>query len=62
VARLDRRSCLPSAVPGADIAGAIFVLMAIGTTLMTGPLFGFVWQRSRDYAVDAARLTATGLR
>ena len=32
----------------------ILVLMAIGTTLMTGPLFGFVWQRSKEYAVESA--------
>jgi len=40
----------------------MLVLMAIGTTLMTGPLFGLVWQRSEEYAVDAERLTAAGLR
>ncbi len=33
----------------------MLVLMAIGTTLMTGPLFGLVWQRSEPYAVDAER-------
>jgi hypothetical protein len=31
VSRLDHRSCLPSAVSSADMAGAILVPMAIGT-------------------------------
>jgi Kef-type K+ transport system membrane component KefB len=40
----------------------MLVLMAIGTTLMTGPLFGLIWQRARDYSVDGEALTAPGLR
>ncbi len=33
----------------------ILVLMAIGTTLMTGPLFSVVWDREREPAVDPWR-------
>jgi Kef-type K+ transport system membrane component KefB len=30
----------------------MMVLMAIGTTLMTGPLFGYVWSRSNEPVMD----------
>jgi hypothetical protein len=30
----------------------MMVLMAIGTTLMTGPLFGYLWNRSNDPVMD----------
>jgi Kef-type K+ transport system membrane component KefB len=40
----------------------MLVLMAIGTTLMTGPLFGLIWQRSDDYAVESEILIVPGLR
>jgi Kef-type K+ transport system membrane component KefB len=40
----------------------MLVLMAIGTTLMTGPLFGFIWQRHAQYAVEPERATVGGLR
>jgi Kef-type K+ transport system membrane component KefB len=31
---------------------AILVLMALGTTLMTGPAFSLIWERKRGHAVD----------
>ena len=37
----------------------ILVLMAIGTTVMTGPLFSLIWQR-KDTAVEADPWLATG--
>jgi Kef-type K+ transport system membrane component KefB len=40
----------------------MLVLMAIGTTLMTGPLFGFIWQRNARYSVETESLTVGGLR
>jgi Kef-type K+ transport system membrane component KefB len=32
----------------------MMVLMAIGTTLMTGPLFSYVWERADDPAIDVS--------
>ena len=32
---------------------AMFVMMAIGTTVMTGPLFSLIWERENDPAVEA---------
>ena len=40
----------------------MLVLMAIGTTLMTGPIFGLIWQRSDDYAVESEIVIVPGLR
>jgi Kef-type K+ transport system membrane component KefB len=39
----------------------MLVLMAIGTTIMTGPLFALIWQRAPDHALDAESLTTAGL-
>jgi Kef-type K+ transport system membrane component KefB len=35
----------------------MMVLMAIGTTLMTGPLFSVVWERSKEPAIDPSLAT-----
>jgi Kef-type K+ transport system membrane component KefB len=35
----------------------MMVLMALGTTLMTGPLFGYVWNRSNEPALDPSLAT-----
>jgi Kef-type K+ transport system membrane component KefB len=40
----------------------MLVLMAIGTTIMTGPLFGFIWQRSKSPFADAKTLGVRELR
>jgi Kef-type K+ transport system membrane component KefB len=38
---------------------AILVLMAIGTTVMTGPLFSLIWEREGDAAVEPEPWLAT---
>jgi len=40
----------------------MLVLMAIGTTLMTGPLFGVIWQGASSLHVDADAVPAQGTR
>lgn len=40
----------------------MLVLMAIGTTIMTGPLFGFIWQRSKSPFADAETVGVRELR
>jgi Kef-type K+ transport system membrane component KefB len=40
----------------------MLVLMALGTTLMTGPLFGMIWQRSSSLTVDRDIVPAQGSR
>ena len=40
---------------------AMLVMMAIGTTIMTGPLFSLVWEREDDSAVEPG-LTAERAR
>jgi Kef-type K+ transport system membrane component KefB len=37
----------------------ILVLMAIGTTVMTGPLFSLIWERESDTAVEPEPWLAT---
>lgn len=39
----------------------MLVIMAIGTTIMTGPLVSLIWEREGEPAVDAA-LTAEHAR